>query len=159
MICWVNMKLTERMRMVKSFRKVKWNKRKAKRGKSIKKKRKNRKQEYSKWDRTKKLKKIHSVSDQSESENHDKEEIDAVTSVLEVSGNQRVIPLLTGDNVPEEWIEDDVCDRVDGDEVQLEKHLTILEEKIMQKERKFFLLQNFKHNTVSSKLLKRDGTV
>ena len=159
MICWVNMKLTERMRMMKSFRKVKWNKRKAKRGKSIKKKRKNRKQEYSKWDRTKKLKKIHSVSDQSESENHDKEEIDAVTSVLEVSGNQRVIPLLTGDNVPEEWIEDDVCDRVDGDEVQLEKHLTILEEKIMQKERKFFLLQNFKHNTVSSKLLKRDGTV
>ena len=42
--------------------------------------------------------------------------------VLEVSGDQRVVPLLASDDVPEQRVEDDVRDRVESDKVRLEKH-------------------------------------
>ena len=45
-----------------------------------------------------------------------------MTPVLEVSGDQRVVPLLASDDVPEQRVEDDVRGRVESDKVRLEKH-------------------------------------
>ena len=45
-----------------------------------------------------------------------------MTPVLEVSGDQGVVPLLASDDVPEQRVEDDVRDRVESDKVRLEKH-------------------------------------